>query len=465
MQYKLANSSTNAVEAALAEMVPDIRDNPVECDCNIYNLTQRVKESYFGWSDHEYLEFACHNPPHLRGKHVFIDVMLNQLVCNVTDDCPPGCLCEDRPHTGTLNVDCRGLGMKEVPSKLPVTLDKRLTIQLDDNYITNFENAGYLRYIKSLTMSNNSLKSVSAKVINEIVNNIDSARIDFRNNHLTMIPRDVQNMKYEDVLLYGNTLECSCDMLWMVDWINLAPSYVNKTLFCTYEGREYSIIDLDENVLNCINISGIILVIVFSFVCVVLIALLITANRCPYETKVLLYRLFGIHPMDKYVVDNDTDKQYDLCVCFDEEDYYVRQWVKRVLFEKLTEKKPCYNVVCALKNLPPGPESDGREYLMDKSRRLLIILSENYETSRWYENEVGISEILDENHGRVMYLLYDKPAEEKSTKEPWKSRMKDRRVFQAHDKLLWSKLRYELPTKPLPSKNTEVVSMDAIFTV
>ncbi|KAL4239484.1 hypothetical protein ACF0H5_000299 [Mactra antiquata] len=449
MQYKQANSSTNAVEAAVVELMIDIRENPLMCDCNIYNLIWRVKNSFFGWSGNEFLDIICQSPPQLFGKKVMYEIKMSEFICDVTDSCPVGCTCEDRPDSRTLNVDCRGIGLTEVPDKVPFTPYDKISMQLDDNHIKTFRNVNYLPFVYSVTMSNNSLQSVPGYVMNEIASKRDDARVDFSNNALTSIPPETQNMKYEHALLQNNLFECSCEMLWMVDWINLAPIYTDKDLNCTFEGEVYSIISLDEGKLNCKNIGNIILVVVLSIVGVIVIALLITAKRCPYETKVLLYKVFRIHPSDKYQIDENNDKQYDMYVCFDENDTYVRQWVKKVLFRELEEKKPFYRLCAALRNAPSGPNAVGRLDLIDDSRRMLIILSEDCENFEWCKYEICHSETLEQNQGRIMYLLYDNCAEDFAKREPWLSKMKDRKTFRLHDRLLWSKLRYELPSKPL----------------
>lgn len=455
MQYKQPNSATNAVESAIIELMPDIRDNPFNCDCNIYHLTKRLKNSFFGYSGSEYLDIICYNPPHLSGKRLLYDVMLSQLICNVSDDCPTGCLCQDRPHSNTLNVNCMNLGLTEVPSKVPIIPNRMITLQLDNNFITEFKNVSYLPHIYSVTMSNNTLRSVSREVMKQIASKRENARLDFTNNTLTSIPREAQNMKFEHAQLNANYFQCSCEMLWMVDWINLAPSYAEKELSCTFEGSSYTIINIDEGTLNCKNIGNIILVIVLSIVCVVVIALLVTAKRCPYETKVLLFKIFRIHPSDKYLVDKSADKEYDMYVCFDEDDPYVRQWVMKVLFRQLEGKKPFYKLCVAMRNGPTGSEAEGRLQLIDNSRRMLIILSKDYETSEWCDYETCHSETLEHNQGRIMYLLYDNCAVEDARREPWVSKMKDRKVFSLHDRLLWSKLRYELPTKPIQKKEAQ----------
>ncbi|XP_053383813.1 slit homolog 2 protein-like [Mercenaria mercenaria] len=376
LQYKNPTSKDDGIESVLSlvELLPDIRENPFSCDCYAHNMIKRVRQSFFLWADSEYLGITCYNPPHLRGKLAFYDVSVSQLICNITDNCPAGCLCQDRPEDAILKVDCQGLNMTSIPKTLPRSPYDKINLQLGHNEITQFSNASYIKYITVLSMPNNAFTSLPDFVIERIASK-ENAFIDLRNNLFTDIPSGAQNIKFPDAHFQGKYLVCSCDMLWMVDWIKLAPKYADKTLNCTFEGEVYKIIDLNEDILKCYKIGSIILIVVLSVVLVIVIALLLTAKRCPYETKVLLFKIFHIHPSDKYEVDKNADKTFDMYVSFDDNDTYVRQWVMKVLFKQLKEKKTFYNLGVAARNAPPGPEADARLELNDKSRRLLIILS------------------------------------------------------------------------------------------
>ncbi|XP_060562227.1 toll-like receptor 2 [Ruditapes philippinarum] len=455
-QYKSPSVESSGIETLLVELLPDIRENPFKCDCYTHHLVKRVRASFFRWSNSEYLDITCYNPPNLRGKRAFYDVALTELVCNITNDCPAGCLCQDRPEDGILNVDCGDLNMTVMPTVLPVSPYNDIHVQLGNNEINQLSNVTYLQYVTNLSMPSNFLTEIPDFVMDELARK-KNAMVDFRNNSLTVIPKGAQNIKFENTQFQGNNLECSCEMLWMVEWINLAPRYADKSLSCKLDGKVYKITDLNEDILECNEIDSVILIVILSLVLVVVIALLITAKRCPYETKVLIFKIFRIHPSDKYEVDNNADKSYDMYVSFDDDDPYVTQWVKKVLFKQLEEKKPRYKLSVYQRNGPPGPEADSRLQLIDESKRLLIILSENYENHTWCEYELCHSETLEQNEGRIIYLLYDKVAEEISKKEPWLSKMKDRKVFKLHEKMFWSKIRYELPMKRISNNKPKPV--------
>ncbi|WAQ96354.1 TOLL-like protein [Mya arenaria] len=451
MQYK---TGPGTIEAALVELLTDFRENPIHCDCNFYNVNVVVGQSFYKYSDNPYLKLKCHSPPELAGKHIFIDVLERDLVCNITDNCPSGCLCQEQPAENRFYVDCRNLHLREMPNTLPETTYDKYVLRLDHNEITEFKNVSYLSKVVEITMANNSLAALPEYAMATIAKD-DDADVDFRNNQIRTIPVSTQNIKFENALFDGNNLECSCDMLWMVDWINLAPNHADKSLSCTFEGKVHTISELDRGTLKCDDHSIIIIIVILSVALVIVIGLLITAKRCPYETKVLLYKMLRIHPSDKYLVDKITDMQYDMYVSFDSNDIHVRQWVKKILFKKLENEKPLYRLCTPIRDGQAGSEAESRIDLIDKSRRLLIILSRNYEHHRWNDYDLCHAERLEQNEGRVMFIVYDEESMKKSTEEPLCSKLKERKVFNVNDKMLWSKLRYELPVKPCKKTPTK----------
>ncbi|XP_060568642.1 protein toll-like [Ruditapes philippinarum] len=447
MQYKNQSEDRNDdVKTVVIELLLDIRENNLTCDCNFYNIYRKVRTSIEQGSRYDYLQLVCHDPPKLRGKLLFYEVFFRELVCNITDDCPVGCLCEDRPAEDILNVDCSGLNLTSMPSSVPRSPYNNIALQLDNNKISHINDADYLKYVSKLSMPNNFVTSLPDSVMNKIANNKD-AFVDFRNNFLRAIPESTEKIKFQNALFTGNNLECSCNMIWMVDWIRAAPSYIDKrALSCTFEGDVLKILDLDESVLNCPQAS-VALIVILSFVLGIVVAVIITAKRCPYETKVLIFKFFNIHAFDKYKVDEYADKCYHMYVSFDDNDLYVRQWVMKVLLKQLERKKPNYKLSIYARNAPTGPETEARFQLIDDSKRILFILSAGYENHKWFDYEISHSETLEHNCGRIIYLLYDEDMRMNAMKEPWLSKMKERKVFKMTDRLLWAKLRYELPRK------------------
>ena len=437
----------------------DIRNNSLICDCFMYPIAKSARESYFIYTESDLLQIYCHSPPQFHGKRMLYDVRLTDFVCNVTDFCPLGCLCQERPDFGVIHVDCQNASLTSIPTKLPQNKDySAYELIVSNNKITRIDDVDYANQLSLLRAENNSISEISAEFLDKMADK--NPVLNLQNNRLTRVPRTMENIKYQNVSLEGNNLVCDCDMLWMKEWISLAPKYVDKNLECTFEGAAHKIIDLDEDMMDCRTADNIILIVFLSIGLVIVISLIITAKRCPYATKVLIFKIFRIHPADRYTVDTYTDKEYDAYIAYDEDDIYVRQWVKQVLVKQLEETKPRYKLFIGARDMKAGAEAENRCEAMETSRRLVIILSQNFHKKDWCTFDAFQAETLEQNKGRVIFILLDKDGEELAKTEPWLSKTKDRKVFHLKERLFWSKMRYEMPRTPVKHANKEKVQRE-----
>ncbi|KAK3609203.1 hypothetical protein CHS0354_003183 [Potamilus streckersoni] len=426
-------------------LIPDLRNNNWTCDCNFYKRTSLMHKSFYLYAKTDNLKIKCYNPPHLRDKRVFYDVALNEFVCNLTSD--QNCLIQDNPNMNLVYVDCRNRGLTSMPRSLPLPDGRKLSLNFHGNSIRSLDNVEYADKIESLNLSNNALQFIDGNALRRMNNVIKE--LDLRKNSLKYVPKEINVLPFEKTYVEDNHLSCDCNMTWMADWVNLAPGYRDKSVQCTdVNGNRHVIKEVTEHLLNCTNDTLIAVSVSLGVLLVIIIILVITAKRCPYETKVILYKIFRIHPRDKYIVDNtDHDMDNDAYISYDATDIHVQQWTREVLVRKLEGKKPFHKLFVPERNLGVGPEADLRAEAMEKSRRIIILLSAHYSRSSWCDFECNLAESMSENTGRVLYILYDNKAVQLSGREPWRSRMNERRVLSLDDKLFWSKLRYELPLK------------------
>ncbi|KAL3866470.1 hypothetical protein ACJMK2_043765 [Sinanodonta woodiana] len=433
------------VAEKLIYLIPDLRNNNWTCDCNLYNRASAMHNSFYLYAKTDNLKFKCYNPPHLRDKRVFYDVALNEFVCNLTSD--QNCLIQDNPYMHLVYVDCRSRGLTTMPKSLPLPDGRKLSLNFYGNSIRSLDNVEYADKIDSLNLSNNALQFIDGNALRKMNNIIKE--LDLRKNSLKYLPKEINVLPFEKTHVEDNPLSCDCNMTWMADWVNLAPGYRDKSVQCTeVNGDRHLIKELTERLLNCTNDILIAVSVSLGVLLVIIIIVVITAKRCPYESKVILFKIFRIHPRDKYVVDNIYhDMDNDAYISYDASDIHVQQWTREVLVRKLEGKKPSFKLFVPERNKGVGSEADLRAEAMEKSKRIIILLSAHYPKQEWCQFECNVAESMSENQGRVLYILYDSKAVRLSKQEPWQSRMNDRRVLSPDDKLFWSKLRYELPLK------------------
>ncbi|KAL3866469.1 hypothetical protein ACJMK2_043764 [Sinanodonta woodiana] len=426
-------------------LTPDLRNNNWTCDCNFYNIASVLHNSFYQSPKADTLKAKCYNPPHLRDKRVLYDVALNEFVCNLTSD--QNCLIQDNPYMNLVYVDCRSRGLTTMPRSLPLPNGRKLSLNFYGNSIRSLDNVEYADKIDSLNLSNNALQYIDGNALRRMNNVIKE--LDLRKNSLKYLPKEINVLPFEKTHVEDNPLSCDCNMTWMADWVNLALGYRDKSVQCTeVNGDRHLIKELTERLLNCTNDILIAVSVSLGVLLVIIIIVVITAKRCPYETKVILFKIFRIHPRDKYVVDsNDHDMDNDAYISYDINDIHVQQWTKEVLVRKLEGNKPSFKLFVPERNLGSGSEADLRAEAMEKSKRIIIILSAHYSKNQWCQFECNVAESMSENQGRVLYILYDNMSVKLSKKEPWQSRMNDRRILSPDERLFWSKLRYELPLK------------------
>ncbi|KAK3096537.1 hypothetical protein FSP39_001113 [Pinctada imbricata] len=409
-QYNTEPDADFATDFVTYQM--DMRDNPWFCDCNVHYFSKRYQNSFYKHADTKLLEVKCEGPPELKGKAIFNDVGLDELICNLTIDCPNGCLCQDQPENNILKVNCTNTNMTAMPDKLPSNPYNRTELNLDHNSIQVFEMRPYTSSIISLSMERNRLTRMDDGAVREMK---ELQEMNIENNQLQELPKSIQySARFEIVDLKRNPFVCSCTMVWMRDWINLAPEDdEDRDVTCRNDDKDVKITDVTESFLNCNYDVEIGLAIGFGILLVIVIIIVIWAKRCPYETK----------------------------------------WVLRKLAKRLEEEKPKYRVFVPVRDLLGGGEkADGIIHNMEKSRRVLIILSHKYDDNEWCRFECQRAEILEHNDGRVIFIKYHPEAEKMIETEPWKSRVKGRKVFSPGEKRserrwFWDKLKYELPVR------------------
>ncbi|XP_060063737.1 protein toll-like [Ylistrum balloti] len=435
----------------------NITQNPFFCDCKPYVYVKALHESVMFYLQVDEHRFICNGPSNLQGIDFMHDLELDEFLCNLTDNCPTGCFCQERPHSRDLFVDCRDASITSLPLMLPHATYGNISLHLDNNNIKYLTKTNYSHQISNLTVSNNQLTSIDSSIIMGMKN---LKYLNLENNGINYIPKELQLLAFSNIIISGNPLLCDCNMTWMAEWMNLSPGAKDLQATCDNDGESLSISTITEDDLICSYDKIIIILSVTLGVVIGLVAMvIITAKRCPYETKVLMYKFFNIHPRDKYKVDQEPNREHDAYISYYQgeknESCQVRQWMKKVLLKKLEKaSKRRYTVFCYERDYTAGRwQAEEVMENMAKSRRILLILSPEFIADKWCTFEADRAEYAHINsngvHGTIIYILWNKQMRFQLESEPWKSRLKDKTVLCPDDRLFWSKIRYELPVKTM----------------
>ena len=93
-----------------------MRHNPFVCDCIDFTYYTAMQ---YNRPFQTTLYVRCQDPPEL-AYNLMTRMPLEKVVCDITQSCPPGCKCLDRPWNSTLHINCADSNLSSIPQELPV---------------------------------------------------------------------------------------------------------------------------------------------------------------------------------------------------------------------------------------------------------------------------------------------------------------------------------------------------------
>ncbi|ESO89059.1 hypothetical protein LOTGIDRAFT_154137 [Lottia gigantea] len=370
----------------------DFRDNPWICDCVLYDIMSIVK-NFKTLISRNYFQVYCSEPR----VELFFDMELEEFVCNVTERCPPGCLCQDQPAFKRFFIDCQNSGLNELPVHLPRR--KNLHLNFNNNSINRLDNRKYLKSVEHLDLSDNNITFISPQSIDNL-NSLDY--LNLNNNSIEYLPENIQKLRLSKLDIDNNVFICNCSNVWMSKWLK-SKEFIKdgSNITCTVENnRDIVIQDMNIDILDCrpIIISKIIIIpIIVSLVIVIIIIVICIYLR--YELLTIYYLKFKFrrHVLDEF--------KYDVYISCDEERDEDRIWIQEnilQLFDNLGLK--CYISF---------RDGMGGEITVDKnittihnSRIVLVLASDTYITNS--KNMIEFNEIYHQtisNKNRELILI------------------------------------------------------------
>ncbi|XP_050389484.1 slit homolog 1 protein-like [Patella vulgata] len=420
----------------------ELKNNPWFCDCSLYNVAHNVHNSVYTDQAREYL--YCQDPPDLQNRSFgYLVENTDKLICNISEDCPMGCLCQDRPAESLLAVDCSMVkNLTELPDRLPKY--PRISLNVSGNQIEKIVTRRYAHALTRLDVSHNRLTSIHPKFF-------DDSKIlkfvDISNNFLTSLPITLRNLRLplSDVRVENNSLVCSCDTLWMNEWLK----ELNETnLRCTANGNVQYMQSVTYNSLTCYRDKLLIACFFLGCLLSVIIISVVVVYKWKYETSVLLYHIFGVRPFDKPKQVQPFDiHEYepvfttDVYISSNRQNPKIIGWVTKKLLPKLENfKKTCYYP--PKDDIPGDSIADVITNAMASSRNILVILDDSILDREWCMEEFYMGHQIA---GKVILVLFDSPTKfEDIETEPIKTYINRQNYIQMNHKLFWHKLEYEL---------------------
>ena len=362
-------------------------------------------------------------------------------------NCPKECSCYVRSVRGTVIVDCKEKDLVTMPRSVP---DGQIELFLDSNNIREIPSYGYLENVTALYLSHNNIERLDENTI-DMLKQIEILFID--SNKLTFLPRNIENISFTRIALQHNFFRCDCKTKWMKHWLpRQEEAHVDniENILCHsdhVQGKAIS--DLSDEEFVCPqkneesqNLAEITAYTLGCFLLVFLIAIAV-GYKFRGEVKVLMYTHFNWHPFDR-INDSDPNKIYDAFISFSGNDY---EWISNTLCVRLENHDPPYKLCLHHRDFLVGaPIQQNIFNGIEKSKRMIVILSKNFVRSEWclLEFRAAHQKVLEDRMNFLIIILFD-DVDMAEVDDEIKLYMRTNTYLSVKNKWFWEKLFYALP--------------------
>ena len=386
----------------------DLNYNPYNCDCTDYpvlRLLHIIKQS-------PNFQYAfCSRPQNLYGKPIlFLD--LNDILCKVMKQCPKECTCVEQPNKLKINVNCSGPEVGHLPIQLPKLPKKNYKYQLNfsNTSITSLDYRPYLVNTSIAFLSYNKIRNMSLKALNAL-SQADNVHLD--NNNLQYLPENISSVDMSSVkgiYLKKNKWICDCHAKETRSWMLQAKKIIadSEAILCEspHHVKGINLFSLKDKDLICGNLPNKELIAYLgagASALSILILAIAVALLLKYK-RVWLYKRFQWHPFDMDECEGE-DKEFDIFVSYANNN---EEYVEHYLIKNLVKRG--YRVAYHRVNFPGGqPIHVSIEQCIRKSKRTLVVFSNDYVNSQWCMWEFSAALEFDGNEGthRMLTVKYE----------------------------------------------------------
>ena len=435
----------------------DMTGNPLLCDGKILDLVRWIRD----WMQkdtrvkpQQFSTWKCAAPVELKDKPI-LSVDENQFKClrNLAY-CPKECLCFVRASDGTVIVDCNGRNLSSMPHKVP---RGQTELHFQNNNIREIPPYPYLENVTALYLTHNKIERLNASTVKRL-QRINVLFID--SNKLTALPRNMENLTFTTLALHHNFFKCDCTTKWMKNWLRRRKTHIKDidNVLCNSENVQgkaiYTLPDkefvckedkndgpspqskMEEKTFKIIafTLGGFLILISVGFV---------LGYKYRGEVKVFVFTHFNWHPFDR-IDDADPNKIYDAFISYSGSDY---KWVLDTLRVRLENHDPPFKLCIHDRDFLIGaPIQENILNSVDQSKRMIMVLSQNFIKSEWclLEFRAAHQKVLEDRMNYLIIILFD-DVDMAEVDDEIKLYMRTNTYLSVSNKWFWQKLVYALP--------------------
>ncbi|KAJ7392015.1 hypothetical protein OS493_014951 [Desmophyllum pertusum] len=438
----------------------DMTGNTLLCDCKMFAFAHWLRalvQRDASIQERQFKTWKCAAPIELKDKPI-LSIELDQFLCQKNlENCPKECSCSERAFDGTLIIDCKGRNLSHVPPKVRRC---HIELRLENNNIREIPPYPYMENVTALYLTHNNIQVLNESTVQKF-KRIEILFIDW--NELTGLPRNIENINFTSLALHHNFFKCDCTTKWMKHWLQRegrrveginnvlcqSGNAMGKTIYTLPDEKFVCKQSKEENsgtqsIIKETTFRIIALTLGASLVLTFIVVFLVFKYRM--EMKVYMYTHFNWHPFDR-IDDSDPNKIYDAFVSYSGNDY---QWVVNTLQERLENHDPPYKLCVHHRDFLVGaPIQENILNSVDQSKRMLMVLSQNFVRSEWclLEFRAAHRKVLQERMNYLIIILFD-DVDMAELDDEMKLYMRTNTYLSVSNKWFWEKLCYAMPQTP-----------------
>ena len=455
----------------------DVEGNPLNCDhkmFRIYNyLISGSKSERPNLDPNDLPDFSfyetqlkCKYPSQWAGIPL-MQIPEYQYNVQIGQNCPKKCLCWQ--DGDVLLVDCSRSDEPELPKELP---DKTSDLDMSGNDLLDLCDARtYLNNLRVLDVSKNKIDKICPQILRDLGNLVELnltqnhlkripraikqmtnlAKLDLSNNQLQRLPKSIQKLaKLEKIDITRNRLRCDCDTFWMVGWLAVNLSRVEKpeSLVCASgKCKGMHLIEITQDDVGCYDpLKHALIGLGMTATLAIMLAIVICRYRG--HIKLWLFTRFGFHPWDR-VKENLQEKNYDAFIAFCHDD---DEWVFDTLRPKLEDEHGFHLCIHDRDFVPGAAITENIITAIESSRRVILVLTPNFVESKWCEYEFQLAHVRsvkEEKNFLIIAVLEE--VDQENLDKALKLYMETNTYLKFDDNRdwFWKKMIYAMPEVPI----------------
>ena len=390
-----------------------------------------------------------------------------QYNAQIGQNCPKKCLCWR--NGDVIFANCSHSDEPELPKELP---DQTSDFNMSGNNLPDLCNVRtYLNNLKVLDVSKNKIDKICPQILRDLGNLVELnltqnhlkripraikqmtnlTKLDLSNNQLQQLPKSIQKLpKLEKIDITRNKLRCDCDTFWMVGWLAVNLSRVEKpeSLVCASgKCKGMHLIEVTQDDIGCYDpLKHALIGLGVTVTLAIILAIVIYRYRG--HIKLWLFTRFGFHPWDR-VKENLQEKNYDAFIAFCHDD---DKWVFDTLMPKLEDEYGFHLCIHDRDFVPGAAITENIITAIESSRRVILVLTPNFVESKWCEYEFQLAHVRsvkEEKNFLIIVVLEE--VDQENLDKALKLYMETNTYLKFDDNRdwFWKKMIYAMPEVPI----------------